>query len=107
MRARLTLIVAIILCLLALLPPEQMANASPFVGQMFAHLLMVVIVPPLLIVVMNSRARLVSIGPLLAATFEFVVVWGWHLPLLYRAARNSLTSFLLEQGLFLVAGLLA
>jgi putative membrane protein len=41
----------------------------------------------------------------LAATFELVIVWGWHIPLLHDAQGRSFALFVLEQASFLAAGL--
>ncbi len=42
---------------------------------------------------------------LLAATFEMLAVWGWHIPFLHDAAGRSVALFVLEQASFLAAGL--
>lgn len=44
-------------------------------------------------------------APLIAAMFEFLVVWGWHMPALHGAARDGGLIFVAEQGSFLVVGL--
>jgi len=41
----------------------------------------------------------------LAATFELVAVWGWHIPLLHDAQGHNFALFVLEQLSFLAAGL--
>jgi len=41
-----------------------------------------------------------------ASIVELVVVWIWHAPTLHYAARHSTTGLMIEQGMFLAAGLL-
>lgn len=45
-------------------------------------------------------------SPLLASVLEFGVVWAWHAPVLHHAARDVVAMRVLEQGGFLVVGLL-
>jgi len=45
-------------------------------------------------------------SPMLATVLEFMVVWAWHAPLLHHAAREAVAMRMLEQGSFLVVGLL-
>lgn len=40
-----------------------------------------------------------------ASAFEFVVVWGWHVPAMHEAAGRAAPVFALQQGTFLLAGL--
>jgi putative membrane protein len=48
--------------------------------------------------------RLFSASP--ASVVELVVVWAWHTPVLHHLARGSTAGLVVEQGLFLAAGLL-
>ncbi|RIX97937.1 hypothetical protein D3218_17795 [Aureimonas flava] len=43
---------------------------------------------------------------ILAALTEFALVWSWHAPALHDAARRETAVLILEQGSFLLAGLL-
>jgi putative membrane protein len=43
--------------------------------------------------------------PVPLSVLELVIVWAWHAPALHHAARHELVGFVMEQGLFLVAGL--
>lgn len=43
---------------------------------------------------------------LVASVIEFVLVWGWHAPVLHHLARNGTFAMMLEQASFLGAGLL-
>jgi putative membrane protein len=91
-------------------PLPGLARGS-FAAHMGLHLLVVNVAAPLLALAVlqqrgpRSRAlRLVS--PLPASLVELVVVWAWHLPWLHHAARTAVAPFVLEQALFLGAGLL-
>jgi putative membrane protein len=44
--------------------------------------------------------------PIPASVLELVVVWAWHAPDLHHAARHHTLVMLVEQGMFLVTGLL-
>lgn len=97
---------AIAVIILALGLPLWGWGSKAFVGHMTAHMLLVVIAAPLLALGLGRRLPSLRPSPLLGAAVEFVVVWGWHLPVLHGAARESLPVFALEQVLFLAAGLL-
>jgi putative membrane protein len=45
-------------------------------------------------------------APIPLSIAELVVVWAWHAPVLHHTARHSSIGFVIEQGLFLLAGLL-
>ncbi|HXG68821.1 MAG TPA: cytochrome c oxidase assembly protein, partial [Blastocatellia bacterium] len=45
-------------------------------------------------------------APIPASVLELVVVWAWHAPALHHAARHSTAGLVVEQGMFLVAGLI-
>ena len=47
-----------------------------------------------------------ALAPIPASMIELIVVWGWHLPILHDSARRESGVFVLEQGMFLAAGLL-
>jgi putative membrane protein len=44
-------------------------------------------------------------SPVPASFAELIVVWTWHAPALHHFARSSTTGLVLEQGMFLLAGL--
>jgi putative membrane protein len=83
-----------------------------FSAHMIVHVAVVAVAAPLLAIgVAGSRADATRRRPWLAAPVpamlvEFVVVWGWHLPLLHEAARASAAVLLVEQASFLAVGLL-
>jgi putative membrane protein len=45
-------------------------------------------------------------APIPASVIELVVVWAWHAPALHYLARHTVTGLVLEQGMFLLSGLL-
>jgi putative membrane protein len=45
-------------------------------------------------------------APIPASMAEFAVVWAWHAPALHHLARHTLWGLALEQGTFLLTGLL-
>jgi len=83
-----------------------------FVGHMLMHMLVVALAAPLLAIGLaggrlDFSARLpILFSPILASVIELFVVWAWHMPTLHHAARTSTGAELLEQGSYLVAGLL-
>ncbi len=86
-------------------------SRDSFTGHMALHLLVVTAASPLLALAVLRRRGPASralrlVTPLPASLVELVVVWLWHVPPLHHAARTSLAAFILEQGMFLAAGLL-
>ncbi len=83
-----------------------------FVGHMLMHMLVVAVAAPLLAIGLaggrlDFSARVpILFSPILASVIELFVVWAWHMPTLHHAARTSAGAELLEQGSYLVAGLL-
>jgi putative membrane protein len=91
-------------------PLPTLARGS-FAAHMGLHLLVVAAAAPLLALTVlqqrgpRSRAlRLMS--PLPASLVELVVVWAWHVPRLHHAARTAFAPFVVEQALFVGAGVL-
>jgi putative membrane protein len=93
------------------LGPLVPMSRTAFSPHMMLHLGVVVVASPLIACGLAHYLR----GPksfkdalswcLLAALFEMVAVWGWHIPLLHDAAGPSDALFVLEQASFLLAGL--
>lgn len=83
-----------------------------FTGHMIVHVAVVAIAAPLLAVgLAGSRLDPTPLAPLLfapllASALEFVVVWGWHAPVLHAAARARPAVLAVEQASFLAVGLL-
>ncbi|MDW4500183.1 cytochrome c oxidase assembly protein [Sulfitobacter sp. D35] len=94
------------LALLALLwlSPLPALAAGSIVLHMVLHLAIIAVVPALL------APRLpVTVTPVFlaaAVALEMLVVWGWHSPAAHLWARLSPEGLVLEQGSFLLAGLL-
>lgn len=101
---------AVILAALWLGPLVPMSRTG-FSPHMLLHLGLVVVVSPLLGLALAWRLPSPeSFGEALrwyglAAAFEMLAVWGWHVPLLHDAAGRSGGVFILEQGSFLAGGL--
>jgi putative membrane protein len=83
-----------------------------FTGHMAVHVGLVAIAAPLLAVGL-AGSRLdptphapLLFAPVLAAALEFVVVWGWHAPVLHDAARAGGAVLVAEQLSFLAVGML-
>ena len=70
------------------------------------HMGLVAVVAPLLAFGLGDRLRWLIISPLIATVLEFMVVWAWHLPQLHGMAYLLPAGFALEQGSFLIVGLL-
>lgn len=45
-------------------------------------------------------------SPIPLSVLELIIVWAWHAPALHHMARHGFGGFVLEQGTFLLAGLL-
>lgn len=79
---------------------------------MVSHMLIVAVVAPLLALSLaggpwDPVSRVPGLfSPFLASLLEFVVVWGWHVPALHNAARESTPVSLLELASYLAVGLL-
>jgi putative membrane protein len=83
-----------------------------FFAHMTMHMAVVAIAAPLLAMGVAGTAsdparkwpRLFAAIPL--SIVELLVVWAWHAPVLHHAARHSWPGLTIEQGSFLLAGLL-
>jgi putative membrane protein len=92
-------------------PLPQLAPQA-FWAHMAMHMGVVAVAAPLLALGVAGR-RLDPVhkapklfAPIPASVLEFVVVWTWHTPALHHAARHSTAGLAIEQGTFLLAGLL-
>ncbi len=85
---------------------------GPFAAHMTMHMAVVAVAAPLLAVaVAGTRADPVRRWPALfpaipLSVAELVVVWSFHAPALHRFARHTDAGVVLEQGSFLLCGLL-
>jgi putative membrane protein len=90
----------------------MIAGNTGFLGHMVMHVAGVAVAAPLLAVGFAGSACDPSphapllFAPLIATGLEFVVVWGWHAPVLHGAARSSSAILVMEQLSFLAVGLL-
>ena len=94
-----------LLALLWLLPWQAIFGAA-FPAHMLRHMGLVAVAAPLLVVGFPRLAQLAALSPLVGVVVEFVVVWGWHLPALHGFSYHQPAGFVLEQAMFLGAGLL-
>lgn len=83
-----------------------------FSAHMTMHMGVVAVAAPLLAIGL-ARGPLdpVCVAPRLfppipVSVVELIVVWGWHTPAAHHLARGSAAGFVVEQGSFLVSGLL-
>jgi putative membrane protein len=100
---------------LAVLAAVWLGPLPKLAGQaFFAHMLMhmgvvAVAAPFLALGVAGGRWDLARkaprlFAPIQASILELVIVWTWHAPVLHHAARHGTSMFILEQGMFLAAG---
>lgn len=81
-----------------------------FSAHMASHMLLVAVAAPLLAASLARTApgvttRMASICPPVPASLvELLLVWGWHAPVLHRAARAAGLALAAEQAAFLLAG---
>jgi putative membrane protein len=96
----------------AWLGPLSALAQRMFAAHMVMHVAVIAIAAPLLaIAIAGSRRDPVRcmpavFSPVPASVIELVVVWVWHAPALHHLARHGDAMQALEQGSFLLAGLL-
>ena len=95
----------LVLILLLWMPWGRWTEAG-FALHMVRHMGLVALAAPLLVIGIPRLAAPLGVPPLAAAVFEFVVVWGWHLPQAHALARISAAGLAVEQASLLLAGLL-
>lgn len=92
--------------------PVWLLLGPSFTGGMVMHMAVVAVAAPLLAIGLAgtrwdlTRRYPLLLGPLMASLLEFLAVWGWHLPGPHEAARAAFPFLVLEQGSFLLTGLL-
>lgn len=94
------------LCALVWFVPLTGLGLGPFSAHMVRHMTLVALAAPLLALAFPRLLAAFPVSPLIASAFEFVVVWGWHLPALHDAARASIAIQAAEQAAFLAAGIM-
>jgi putative membrane protein len=102
----------IVLALIWIGPLPGLA-AHSFSAHMTMHMGVVAVAAPLLALAVAggrydpARRWPAAFNAIGAAIVELVVVWGWHAPVLHRAARTSSEGLVAEQTAFLAAALYA
>lgn len=92
-------------------PLPQLARLA-FFAHMTLHMGIVAVAAPLLALAVAGtpldpvRKWPGWFPPIPLSIIELVVVWAWHTPALHQAARAGTGGFVLEQAVFLTAGLL-
>lgn len=92
-------------------PLPRLAPGS-FSAHMVMHMGVVAVAAPLIAFgIARGRWDPVRLAPRLlspipASVVELIAVWAWHAPALHHVARHSTLGLVVEQGTFLVAGLL-
>ena len=95
----------------AWLGPVPALAAHSFAAHMTIHIAVVAVAAPLLAMAIAGtfadpvRAMPGVTAPIPASMLELAVVWAWHVPAVHEAARAP-AMFALEQGSFLVTGVL-
>jgi putative membrane protein len=110
MSALLSLTGIVLLAAIWLGPLPRLAQHS-FSAHMTMHMGVVALAAPLLALAVTRHTRPLLhtrwlAAPIAASLIELVVVWVWHAPALHEAARQQPSALILEQGSFLLAGLL-
>tara|TARA_R110002049_G_scaffold182485_2_gene350354 strand:+ start:93669 stop:94340 length:672 start_codon:yes stop_codon:yes gene_type:complete len=91
-------------------PLPRMAQTS-FAAHMTLHMAVVAVAAPLLSIAMAGLrldpVRVVPgwFSPVPASIGELAIVWAWHAPGLHHFARQSVVGFVVEQTMFLAAGM--
>jgi putative membrane protein len=107
-----SLVAGIAVLAAAWLGPLPSLATHSFAAHMTMHIAVVAVAAPLLALAMaGTRNDPVGVLPSLVAAIpasmtELVVVWAWHVPALHHAARSDTAAFVLEQGSFVIAGVL-
>ncbi len=90
-------------------PLPELARTS-FAAHMTLHMAVVAVAAPLLSIAAaglryDPVRRVPSLfSPVPASVGELLIVWAWHAPGLHHFARHSLLGFIIEQSMFLAAG---
>ena len=80
-----------------------------FTAHMLAHMGVVAVACPLIALGMSDRLHAIRFPawlPVAASFVELIVVWTWHTPAMRALAEASIPATVLEQAVFLCAGLL-
>lgn len=91
-------------------PLPRWAQVS-FTAHMTLHMAVVAVASPLLAIAAGGRkhdpvrSAAWFFSPIPASVGELLIVWAWHAPQLHHVARNSKLGLVVEQAMFLAAGL--
>jgi putative membrane protein len=79
-----------------------------FAAHMWLHMLVVGIAVPLIAAALAPRLAIAGTLalPIVASILDFIVVWGWHAPLLHHASRTDPLYLAVEQLSFFAVSLL-
>ena len=94
------------------LGPLPGLSRGSFAAHMLMHMGVVAVAAPMIAVGLAGGRQDPArrwprwFAPMVASALEFVVVWAWHAPALHHAARHVPGLLVLEQGSFLLVGLL-
>ena len=89
-----------------------LAAGAGMLGHMLSHMATVAVACPFIAYgIAGTRADPAAslpsiVAPLPMSLIELLVVWSWHLPAARTFVSSSVSGLVLEQGMFLIAGLL-
>ena len=108
MSARLVGLAGLAVLAFAWAGPLPRLVAQSFAAHMWLHMLVVGIAVPLLAAALAPRLAVAgSLAlPIIVSILDFIVVWGWHAPLLHHASRTDPLFLVLEQASFFAISLL-
>jgi putative membrane protein len=110
--ARGALIAGLGILAVAWLGPLPSLARQSFAAHMTLHIAVVALAAPLLALAIAGsavdpvRTMPQVAAPIPASMIELVVVWAWHVPALHHAARHDTAAFVLEQTMFVAAGVM-
>lgn len=105
MAARLPYLALAAIALATIWLPAWDRTAGEFPAHMLRHMTLVAIAAPLIVLASPRFAARMAPPVLIAAALEFAVVWAFHLPALHALSQTAGTYFVIEQAMFLAAGL--
>ena len=108
MSPRLLGLVGLAVLIFAWAGPLPRLVQQSFAAHMWLHMLVVGIAVPLIAAALAPRLAIAGTValPIVVSILDFVVVWGWHAPLLHHASRSDPLFLALEQLSFFSVSLL-
>lgn len=102
--------VAAVVGALAILPPMHDRAHDSFAWHMIQHLVLIFVVAPLIAYGLPRPLRFpgarLLLKPVFVVMLHLVVLWAWHLPVLYDLALKAPPLHALEHGSFVVTAVL-